>query len=288
MRMRHTGLQTARLAMALLLLTGLPRIAAAQKGEGDLDPAPPKGISTDEIIKRFAAREKEFTEARKNYVYRESVKVQTVDGDTVDGEYQEVFDITFDEKGRKLRTVIFAPQTSLQRITMSREDFDDIENDFRFVITSDDLPQYDVLYKGQQKQDELETYVFEIAPKHIEKGQRYFQGKVWVDQQDFQIVKSFGKPVPETHVSKRGHGQENLTPNFTTYREQIDGKYWFPTYAKADEDLHFVNESVHIRQVVKWSQYQRFGVTTTIKTALDGKEIPNAPEATKPEDKPKK
>lgn len=287
MRMSRTAGQAVRLAMAFVMLAGLARLAAAQKGEGELDPSPPKGITTDEIIKRFAAREKQFTEARKEYVYRESVKVQTLDGDTVDGEYQQIFDITFDDKGKKLKQVIFAPQSSLQRIIMSREDFDDIENDFRFVITTDDLPLYDVLYKGQQKQDELDTYVFDVAPKQIEKGKRYFQGTVWVDQQDFQIVKSYGKPVPETHVSKKGKGQENLTPNFTTYREQIDGKYWFPTYAKADEDLHFVNETVHIRQIVKWSQYQHFSVTTTIKTALDGKEIPNAPETAKPDEKKK-
>jgi hypothetical protein len=288
MRMSRTAGQAVRLAMAFLMLAGLARIAAAQKGEGELDPALPKGITTDEIIKRFAAREKQFTEARKEYVYRESVRVQTLDGDTVDGEYQQVFDITFDDKGKKLRQVIFAPQSTLQRIIMSREDFDDIENDFRFVITTDDLPLYDVLYKGQQKQDELDTYVFDIAPKQIEKGKRYFQGTVWVDQQDFQIVKSYGKPVPETRANKgKRNQQENLTPNFTTYREQIDGKYWFPTYAKADEDLHFVNETVHIRQIVKWSQYQHFSVTTTIKTALDGKEIPNAPETAKPEEKKK-
>jgi hypothetical protein len=255
--------------------------------EGELDKAQPKGITPDEIIKRFAAKEKEFKEARDQYTYRQTVKVQTLDGNTVTGEYGEVFDVLFDDKGKRLENVVFAPQSTLENggISMTKEDFDDIRNRLPFVLTSDEVPEYDILYVGQQQEDELRCYVFDIAPKTIEKNKRYFQGRVWVDDHDFQIVKSFGKTVPDIRKKK---GEENLFPKFTTWREQIDGQYWFPTYTKADDTLHFSLQSVHIREIVKYENYQRFG--SKVKITYDGKEVEKSqgkPEGQKPaEQKP--
>src|SRR5256714_12887791 len=251
--------------------------ARAQQGEGALNTAQPQGVTAEEIIKRFAAKEKQFKETWENYTYRQTVKVQTVDGDTVDGEYQQVFDVTFDNRGHKVQHVVFAPQSTLQRIGMTSEDLDDIENKLPFVLTSDEIPEYDILYVGQQREDELHTYVFDIAPKKIEAKKRYFQGRIWVDDQDFQIVKTFGKTVPDI----RKKSGENLFPKFTTYREQIDGEYWFPVYTKADDTLHFSNQDVQIREIVKYSNYQRF--RSKVKVTYEGKEVPGAPPAQKPD-----
>jgi hypothetical protein len=263
----------------LLLAVSLP--IDAQEAEGDLNPAPPRGITPEEIIHRFAAKEKEFAQAREHYAYRQSVKVQTLDGDTVDGEYRQVFDVTFDDRGRKVRNVVFAPQSSLVRIGMTQEDLDDIENRLPFVLTSDEIPEYDVLYKGQQQQDELHCYVFEIAPKQIVGKKRYFQGTLWVDDHDFQIVKTFGKAVPDTR-SKKGKN-ENLFPKFTTYREQIDGKYWFPTYTRADDTLTFAGGDVKIREIVKYTDYKRFG--SDVKITYQGQDVEKVPDAKKDEKK---
>ena len=259
-----------RFTLGLVLASVLLSVAASAQ-EGQLDKSPPKGTTPEEIIKRFAAKEKEFKEARDQYTYRQEVIVQTVDGDTVTGEYKETFDVLFDNKGKRLENVVFAPQSTLENggISMSREDLDDIRNRLPFVLTSDELPEYDVLYVGQQQEDELRCYVFDIAPKTIEKNKRYFQGRVWVDDRDFQIVKTFGKTVPDIRKKK---GQENLFPKFTTWREQIDGQYWFPTYTKADDTLHFSFQAVHIREIVKYENYQRFG--SKVKITYEGKEIP--------------
>ena len=262
----------------LLVALGLPLLSTAQ--EGPLDSAEPKGISVDQIIQRFAAKEKEFQQARDNYTYRQDVKVQTLDGSTVDGEYHQVVDVTFDDKGHRQERVVFAPQSSLQRVSMTREDVDDIQHRLPFVLTSDEIPEYDILYVGQQQEDELHCYVFDIAPKRIEGNKRYFQGRIWVDDHDFQIVKTHGKTVPDlvngkpvTHNSKRGKpGGENFFPAFTTWREQVDGKYWFPTYTKADDDLHFSGGDVHIRELVKYTNYKRFG--SNVKITYEGQELP--------------
>ncbi len=260
------------------LLLGLIPAVAAQEGEGELRNIPPNGISVDQLIQRFATKEKEFKHAREEYTWTQSVKVQTLEGSSVDGEYQQVFDVLFDDRGRRIEQVRFAPQNTLTRIQITKEDLDDIEKRMPFTMTIDDLPAYNVSYLGQQQQDELNCYVFDLSPKRIDKGQRYFEGRIWVDDRDFQIVKSYGKNVPDL-VKKKG--EENLFPRFTTWREQIDGKYWFPTYTRVDDRLHFTLGDVHVRQVVKYENYKRFGSKTRI--LYEGKEVGGAGEGKKNE-----
>jgi hypothetical protein len=281
--MRIPVAQTLRqflwLLLPLALAAGLARAAMAQ--EGELRKMPPKSITADELIRRFATKEKEFKVAREQYTWTQSVKVQTLEGATVDGEYQQVFDVLFDDHGKRIEQVKFAPQNTLTRVLITQEDLDDIEKRMPFTMTIDDLPAYNVTYVGQQQEDELNCYVFDLSPKKIEKGHRYFDGRIWVDDQDFQIVKTYGKNVPDV-VHKKG--DENLFPRFTTWRQQIDGKYWFPTYTKVDDYLHFTMGDVHIRQVVKYENYKRFGSKTRV--LYEGKEVKGAaPEQNKDEKK---
>jgi len=253
-------------------------VMPAHSQEGPLENTPPQGVTSDEIIKRFAQKETEFAKARDQYTYRQDVKVQTIDGDTPDGEYREVFDVMFNDKGQRLENVVFAPQSSLTKIYMSQEDMQDIRHMLPFVLTEDDLPEYNILYVGQQQEDELHCYVFDIAPKKIEGKKRYFQGRVWVDDHDMQIVKTYGKTVPDLcnnhpcNEVKHHSDNENLFPKFTTWRQQVDGQYWFPVYTKADDELHFKMEDVHIREIVKYEDYKRYG--TNVKILYQGKEIP--------------
>ena len=249
-----------------------------EEGNGQLNPAQPKGITPEDIIQKFAAKEAIFKEARNHYTYTQEIVVQTLDGDTVDGEFRQINDILYDDHGRRIEEVKFAPQPTLTRIGITQEDLDDFRHRLPFVLTTEDLPKYDVHYEGQQHVDELDTYVFEVAPKHVDKngGPRFFQGRIWVDNRDFQIVKTCGRNVPDIHKK----GQENLTPKFVTYREQIDGEYWFPTYTKADDILHFSNQDVHVREILKYTNYKRFGVKTRITY---GKPVPEATPSPKPQ-----
>jgi hypothetical protein len=271
------------LLFCVTVLFGLLALPAPAQ-EGPLENTPPAGTTPEDIIKRFAAKETEFAKARDQYTYRQDVKVETLDGDTVDGQYHEVFDVMFNDKGQRIENVVFAPQSNLSKIFMSQEDFEDIRHRLPFVLTTADLPEYNILYVGQQKEDELDCYVFDIAPKKIEGKKRYFQGRVWVDNHDFQIVKTYGKTVPD--IREKHGNQENLFPKFTTWRQQIDGQYWFPVYTKADDELHFKMEDVHIKEIVKYQDYKRFGANS--KILYEGKEIPKdgkTPEQKKPEEK---
>ena len=263
---------TFRIGFAIFTTFAMCLSALAQ--EGPLDSAQPKNITSDQVIQRFAAKEKEFKEAREQYTYRQSVTVQALDGDTVQGEYREVFDVSYDDQGRHLENVVFAPQSTLDNggILMSPEDLDDIRHRLPFVLTSDEVGEYDILYVGQQQEDEIHCYVFDIAPKKIEGKKRYFQGRIWVDDQDFQIVKTFGKTVPDI----RKKNNENLFPKFTTWRQLVDNKYWFPAFTKADDTLHFKMNDVHIREIIKYEDYKRFGANTRI--TYQGHDIPKGPD----------
>lgn len=278
-----------RAALVVSMLLGLVSAAGygqeAIAGFGPLDPATPAGTTTQQIIDKFAARESVFKKAREDYTFRQTVKVDTIaeDSNRVDGEYQQITDITFSPDGRREEHVVFAPQNTLQRVMMSPTDFDEIEHRLPFILTSEDLPQYDVTYLGRQHVDDLDTFVFDAGPKTLVKGKHYFKGKVWVDTQDFQIVLVNGITVPQD--TRRGH--EDLSPPFTTYYEQVDGQYWFPTYTKAEGNLHFaaqngaLSQDVHMRSIVRYSDYKRFRSTSTI--IFNGKTVQDeSPEATKP------
>jgi len=252
-------------------------LAQEPSGFGPLDPTPPSGITVEEVIKKFGERESAFAKARDNYTFRQSVKVDTISDDTnrPDGEYQQVTDITFNDDGKREEHVVFAPQNTLERVLMTPADFDEIEHRLPFILTTEDQPKYDITYLGRQHVDELDTYVFNATPKVMEKKQHYFQGKIWVDQHDLQIVLINGKTVPQD--TRRGH--EDLQPPFTTYYGQVDGKYWFPIYTKAEGNLHFaaqdgaLSQDVHMRNVVKYTDYKQFHATSRI--IYNGEDITN-------------
>src|SRR5215467_4830254 len=158
-----------------ILVFMLPVALAAQQtncdaGNGAMNPAQPQGISVQELIQKFAGKEGVFKDARNNYTYTQEILVQTVDGDTVDGEFRQTTDILYDDKGKRIEKVTFAPQSTLTRVGMTREDFDDFRNRLPFVLTAQDLGNYNILYVGQQLVDELDTYVFDIAPKKVDKN----------------------------------------------------------------------------------------------------------------------
>jgi hypothetical protein len=228
----------------------------------------PPSIPVDQITQRFAEKEAEFKQERDNYTYTQDFSIQTLDDDgRPDGELREVSDIIFTPDGKRFEHVTFAPQSTLQRILLTKEDLNDVRNVQPFVLTTTDLPKYNVTYVGRQQVDELATYVFDVAPKTIEKNQRYFQGRVWVESKDLQIVMTDGKAVPD--IIK--HGQENVFPRFRTYRQNIEKGYWFPVYTRADDYLHFSGGDVHIRMTIRYSNYKRYGSTVKIGSVREVK-----------------
>jgi len=236
-------------------------------GDNPITNAPPS-IPVEEIIKGFAQKEAEFKIERGNYTYSQTFSIQTIDEDNrPDGEYRMSSDIIFTPEGKRYEKITFAPPDTLRRISLSQQDLDDVRNVQPFVLTTDELPKYTVNYVGRQQVDELSCYVFDVGPKTIEKNQRYFKGRVWVDEKDLQIVMTDGKAVPDI-ITKNN---ENVFPRFRTYRENIQEGYWFPVYTRADDYLHFRSGDVHIRMTVRYSNYKRYGSTVKMGTPVEVK-----------------
>ena len=187
--------------------------------------------------------------------------------DRVTGEYYTESDITFDSSGKRTERITKAPPSTAQ-LQLTPEDLQDIREIQPFVLTTDEIGKYNLKYVGKEMVDDIDCYVFDVAPKTIEKNQRYFQGQIWVDDKDLQIVKTYGKAVPDI----RGKEQENLFPRFETYREQIDGLYWFPTYTRGLDTLHFSTGALRVRQVIRYDNYKKFqaDVKLTFGDAVDG------------------
>ena len=153
-------------------------------------PLPP-----DEIIQKFAAKEAEFRKARDKYTYRQTVKMEVLeqDGRRTGEEYFVLSDILFDDRGRRLEKVLKAPPSTLQRILLTPEDLNDIQNIYPFVLTTDSIGKYNLTYLGKEKIDEIDCYVFDVTPKHIEGEERFFEGKIWVDDRTCKLSKRLGR-----------------------------------------------------------------------------------------------
>ena len=235
---------------ALALVPGAVSLQGADAAVGNL-PMP-----VDDIIRAFVDKETEFAKARESYTYRQTVKIYEYDEvGGVRGKFHVVQDIIFSAGGERTERVVYAPVATLKNIVMTPEDLEDIRSVQPFVMTNHELPNYHVRYLGPQRVDELDTYVFSVKPKKMIKGERYFVGQIWVDQQDLQIVKSDGKAEG---IRKRKKNQQQF-PRFETYRDQVDGKHWFPVYTRADDILHFDSGDQRIRMIIKYEDYKRFG-----------------------------
>jgi hypothetical protein len=260
-RCQHSIVAATNLTLllsALLLPARLLGQTDCEAGNGLLDFAQPKSMSVEDVIRRFGAAESGAKQSRLHYTFKQEVLMQTLSGKDVTGEFHEVTNISYDEKGRRKEEVTFAAQNSLRGIQLTAEDMEDIRVFMPLLLPGEDLPQYGVTYAGQQHVDDLETYVFHIEPKREEKGRRYFQGRIWVDAQDFQIVKVCGKSGPDKIPKKKGQ-RPDLHPTFVTYRQEVDGHSWFPAYTRSDDTLRFQAGSVRVRETIKYSGYKRVG-----------------------------
>ena len=247
---------SAALLVAFALVAPAARVAGQQQQSASTaSPAnSPAGLDTERIIRTFVAKEAEFRRALTQYGFKRDAVIQTIGmGGQISGEFRRTSNFTFGDDGRRSERVTFAPMSSVKEVEITSEDIEDLSGVQTFAIEPANAHLYNITYAGQERIDELDLYIFEISPKVLpdpKTKQRMFQGRVWVDQQDLQIVKVRGKGVPE--------GKQRF-PTFETYREQIDGKYWFPTYTYADDTLTFPGgQVVHVRMKVRYADYKVF------------------------------
>jgi hypothetical protein len=237
------------ISFLFLLFVAAPLIHAQNSVAPAADMSP---AEVDRILKAFTAKETEFRLALNQYSFKRDAILQSIGmGGQVTGEYHRVSYFTFDDQGNRYEKISFFPMPSFSSVT--QEDLDDLGGIQPFALEPSKLSRYDIRYVGKEKIDELNLYVFDVTPKVVpdpkKSKERLFVGRVWVEDQDLQIVKTKGKGVPETKINK--------FPVVETYREQFGGgRYWFPTYSYADEELLFEDgNTLHVRMKVRYSDF---------------------------------
>ena len=283
---RFVDISLGREFFAALILVTATAMAPAQQTSADARGPAATNITAstlspsqvDAIIRAFTNKETQFRQALNTYAFKRDALVQTIGmGGQVTGEYHRVSYFTFNDQGERFEKINFFPMPTLTEISITAQDLEDLGGVNPFALEASKLNAYTFKYVGKEKIDELDLYVFDVGPKVAPDPKkikdRYFQGRIWVDTQDLQIVKARGKAVPED--------KNNKYPTFETYREQIDGKYWFPTYSYADDELTFGNGNVvRMRLLVKYTDFVvgRGKVTITeIGDAPPGSEKPEPP-----------
>ena len=256
-------------ALALVALTALTTSAQVQAQTGANGPA--GAIDTERVIRTFTGKEAEFRRALNTYSFKRDALIQSIGmGGQVIGEYHRISTFTFDDQGNRFEKISFFPMPTMAEVTA--EDIEDLGGINPFALEPSKAAQYDFRYVGKEKIDELNLFIFDVTPKVIPNPkkikERLFTGRVWVDDEDLQIVKTKGKGVPET--------KNNKFPVVETYREHIDGKFWFPTYSYADEELIFENGgSLHIRMKVRYLDFAPTRATLKV-TEVGEDENPSA------------
>ena len=290
-RFVDTGLSLLLLA-AVIMFAG-SRLASAQQTSADargpatattITPSTLSPAQVDAIVRAFAAKESRFRNALNSYAFKRDALVQTIGmGGQVTGEYHRVSFFTFDDSGNRFEKINYFPMPTLTEINITAQDLEDLGGVNPFALEANKLDAYSFKYVGKEKIDELDLYVFDVGPKTPPNPkkvkERFFQGRIWVDQQDLQIVKARGKGVPED--------KKNKYATFETYREQIDGKYWFPTYTYSDDEITFENGTVvRIRMMVKYTDFIIGHGKVTITEIGDAPAGSEKLETPKPEAKP--
>jgi hypothetical protein len=212
------------------------------------------------LAKLVAHRETETQTERNQYTYRQTVTIQELDNRGASrGEYKEVRDITFSPTHERTEEPIGKPSNGLKALILTEEDFHDIREIQPLTITDDQLWNYETKFRGDEVMDDVDCWVLQVKPRQLLAGQRFFDGMIWVDKKEYNIVRLQGQAVPQIVSMK----QENLFPHFTTVRKPIDGKHWFATFTYGDDTLPFRGGPLRERLSIEYSQYQRFGATST-------------------------
>jgi hypothetical protein len=216
---------------------------------------PPPGLA------RKVAHRESATEAERNqYAYRQTVRLQELDGKgAMSGEYREIRDVIFSPTHERTEQLIGEPVLTLKHLILTKEDFADIREIHPFVLTDDRLFIYQTTFRGDEPVDGMDCWVLQVRPRQILDGQRLFDGMLWVKKDDYSVVKSEGQAVPEIRTTT----SENLFPRFTTVRTLVNG-FWFPTLTSADDTLYFRTVAQRERLTIHYSDYKKFGVDTTV------------------------
>jgi len=218
-------------------------------------PEAPPSLPEAEIIKHFAQKEEEYLLSRTRYTYKKTIRIQEFGADgQPSGEFVLVTQPARDVEGKSFEKVVERPRSTLQHVYLRSEDLEGLQHIPAFPLTASQLAKYDLKYLGKEQVDEVDCYIFQAKPKMVERIKAYFDGIVWVDAKYLEVVKTYGKWV--TDQGDMHSVAEVPFSLFETYRENVDGKYWFPSYSRSDDTLNLKGLEIPVRIVIKWTEFK--------------------------------
>jgi hypothetical protein len=251
-----------------LLVTSVLGAALTARAQGDAGPLgpPPKfevkripsvphpgppPIPEQEIIRRFAANEDTARKVYLTYDFEQTIRIEEMSNPG--GQFSVTGEEYTRPDGQRFWRIVKPAESTLKLTHYSFEDVRTISTLPIFFLTSDQISNYDFLYAGQQKLDELNTYVFQVKPKQLSRSQRLFQGVVFVDDHDLAIVETYGKFVTEVIEE----GAKLPFSLYETYRENFQDKYWLPTYTTSDDFIGTsTDDQFQLRLVIRSTDFK--------------------------------
>jgi hypothetical protein len=213
-------------------------------------PGPPP-IPVDVIVQKFAANEDLAKRVYDAYTFTQTIRVEELSDDG--GKFTATGQVYTRPDGGRFWRVNGQPVSDLKVKHYSLEEVREMIGIPTFSLTSDEIGNYNFMYAGQDKLDELNTYVFQVKPKTLNRTRRFFEGAIWVDDHDLAIVKTYGKFVSELTSNR----PELPFAMFETYRENFQEKYWLPTYTNSDDYVdQRDSEQLHMRLVIRATDFK--------------------------------
>jgi len=223
---------------------------------GTPQPEAPPDLPPAQIISAFTKKEDLYQAERPLYSYRRTIRIQEFgpDGKPA-GEFNATYQGVRSSSGQLYEKALAAPETSLQYIQFEPDDAHSIGNVPAFPLTTDQLAKYNLKFLSSEKVDEIDCYIFEVHPKTLDRKHPLFDGILWVDQKYLEVVKTYGKWVTDLGPMRAGNLPFNM---YETYRENVDGKYWFPNYSRSEDVYKLQGHEVPVRVTIKWSDFKPF------------------------------
>ncbi|HKM67131.1 MAG TPA: hypothetical protein VJX70_08195 [Candidatus Acidoferrum sp.] len=232
---------------------------------GVAQPEAPPSLPPAQIIAAFSKKEDLYQAERPLFSYRRTVRIQELGPDgRPTGEFNATYQAVRSSDGQLYEKALAAPESSLQYLPFEPEDAHSLASIPYFPITSDQLGKYRVQFLSTEKVDEIDCYIFEVRPKTLDRKHPLFDGIIWVDQKYLEVVKTYGKWVTDLGPIRAGSLPFSM---FETYRENVDGKYWFPNYSRADDVYKLKDREVPVRVTIKWSDFKPYPPAAVPATA---------------------
>jgi hypothetical protein len=231
------------LAVALATAMTLSPYAGARQGR---TPAEALAAATDNG-KRLVA-------ALRDYTYYAELTIETVSqADVITGKFYRFSQISYDADGKRQEKIFEDKSTLPEGVHVGTNAVNNMTRVYQFIITPEAHNLYEFSYVGREKIDELNTYAFDVKPKvklpdPDKSAERYLKGRVWIDDEDFQVVKVAGEALPEQSAHR--------TPKFETYFQNHD-RFWFPAYTSADDELRVGRRFMRVVVTVRFTSYKK-------------------------------